>query len=1094
MSNTIVQIRRSNTSATPTTTLNGGELAYSYSSNGFFIGAQTGVGTTALLIGGTKYGYVNNVVTPGTLAANATVVVDANSFISNTLTSGLMITTSALTPSNVLITSISNSTSSSILGANASGGGSGSELVTSQAIITYVSGKIASGGANTSFAYTWTNNQTFSGNSITFSGGNSSVTAIAANTIQANSLSTNGATFVANTTQVTISGIPLNANGSTGTAGYVLTTNGATGAPYWAAASAGLTGAQIAANNWNWSNTQTFQNTITFSSNVSIGVYANVGNVQINTTSISVAGNTSTAPSFTITTNSTTSVSYGNNTISGAPQFTIQNSSSVANLTSASLAIGNSSITSSANIVVQSNTGSTFVQVISGTGGASIANLSSTTLAIGSTVVQGSSVNTATVNAGTIYATTGFSGPYINVSGQVNAATIYATTSANIASAVQLNATGVWTTGTVNATTIQTGATFTANSTLVNATAVNITGQTNTATLFVTTSANIASSNVIANTSGVFVANATGVVNAFALKAGSYGTSSGGSLANTSVLATGNSYMNVVIGFNAGDSSIAEFAGNQNNYVEMVMWNANTGTQSSTDFIVFDSNGPSGNNFADFGMVGVNWSNSSWTISQPSDAYLYSANTNLSIGVASLGGGTNYVNFFTGGQLASNERMRITNSGNVGIGNTAPNATLAVTGTANISGAVNFGSSLTVGSYLNVTNQINTATLYVTTSANIASSNVIANTSGVFVANTSGVVQANLHSSVGSAVTPTTNVSTAGYVSGNSTVTGPTNIAIANTLGNTTINTTSVATSYGFNVNSSVLQFTGGNVSATSANLSVQNAIISGNLYVQGTLASINTTNLNINDNIIGLADENSPNYVSPSGSAYNTTSDVIDTGFISSAPIQSATNITANTTLNSANVQMTTTAGFYVGELITGTNIPANTFVTVVNSTNLIMSQVASGTSSVGTANAYYTAFYGLARVASSNSFSLFVSNNQIANPSYPANTTPFGATIGATQSPMPLSFLGVTSTQSGVTITANSTVNVNITANTLSLATALGAGSGGTGLLTLTSAAVLYGNGSGPVGLASAGANGTVLQILNNIPAFGGIDGGTF
>lgn len=1092
MSNTIVQIRRSNTSATPTTTLNGGELAYSYISNGFFIGAQTGVGTTALLIGGTKYGYVNNVVTPGTLAANATVVVDANSFISNTLTSGLMITTSALTPSNVLITSISNSTSSSILGANASGGGSGSELVTSQAIITYVSGKIASGGANTSFAYTWTNNQTFSGNSITFSGGNSSVTAIAANTIQANSLSTNGATFVANTTQITISGIPLNANGSTGTAGYVLTTNGATGAPYWAAASAGLTGAQIAANNWNWSNTQTFQNTITFSSNVSIGVYANVGNVQINTTSISVAGNTSTAPSFTITTNSTTSVSYGNNTISGAPQFTIQNSSSVANLTSSSLAIGNSSITSSANIVVQSNTGSTLVQVISGTGGASIANLTPTALTIGTTVVQGSSVNTATVNAGTIYATTGFSGPYINVSGQVNAATIYATTSANIASAVQLNATGVWTTGTVNATTVQTGATFTANSTLVNAAAVNITGQTNTATLFVTTSANIASSNVIANTSGVFVANATGVVNAYALISGAFGSSIGGSIVNGSFVATGNTSSNVVIGFNSTDLSASEWVSNSNNFIEVVVWNANTGNNASSDFIVNDNNGPAPTNYnyVDMGINGSGFNQSTWTINGPSDGYLYTGNTNLSVGTANA----NYINFFTGGTLAANERMRITSTGNVGIGNTAPNATLAVTGTANISGVVTLGSSLTVGSYLNVTNQVNAATLFVTTSANLASSNVVANTAGLFVANTTGIVSSSIHTVPGSASVPTTNITSTGFVSGNSSVSNPTNIVIANTTGNTTINVNSIATQYGFNVNSSVLQFTGGNVSATSANLSVQNAIISGNLYVQGTLASINTTNLNINDNIIGLADENSPNYVSPSGSAYNTTSDVIDTGFISSAPIQSATNITANTTLNSANVQMTTTAGFYVGELITGTNIPANTFVTVVNSTNLIMSQVASGTSSVGTANAYYTAFYGLVRVASSNSFSLFVSNNQIANPSYPANTTPFGATIGATQSPMPLSFLGVTSTQSGVTITATSTVNVNITANTLSLATALGAGSGGTGLLTLTSAAVLYGNGSGPVGLASAGANGTVLQILNNIPAFGGIDGGTF
>ena len=51
---------------------------------------------------------------------------------------------------------------------------------------------------------------------------------------------------------------------------------------------------------------------------------------------------------------------------------------------------------------------------------------------------------------------------YANVSGQVNTATLYATTSANIASAVQANATGLWTTGTVNAAVVSsTNATFT---------------------------------------------------------------------------------------------------------------------------------------------------------------------------------------------------------------------------------------------------------------------------------------------------------------------------------------------------------------------------------------------------------------------------------------------------------------------------------------------------------------------------------------------------------------------------------------------------------------------------------------------------------
>jgi hypothetical protein len=42
-----------------------------------------------------------------------------------------------------------------------------------------------------------------------------------------------GTSFIANTIQVTISGIPLQANGGVGTQGQVLTSNGATGSPYW---------------------------------------------------------------------------------------------------------------------------------------------------------------------------------------------------------------------------------------------------------------------------------------------------------------------------------------------------------------------------------------------------------------------------------------------------------------------------------------------------------------------------------------------------------------------------------------------------------------------------------------------------------------------------------------------------------------------------------------------------------------------------------------------------------------------------------------------------------------------------------------------
>jgi hypothetical protein len=57
----------------------------------------------------------------------------------------------------------------------------------------------------------------------------------------------------------------------------------------------------------------------------------------------------------------------------------------------------------------------------------------------------------------------------------------------------RVTSTGVISTTTLNAASHTVGTFFTANSTLVNAAAINITGQTNTATLFATTSANVGS-------------------------------------------------------------------------------------------------------------------------------------------------------------------------------------------------------------------------------------------------------------------------------------------------------------------------------------------------------------------------------------------------------------------------------------------------------------------------------------------------------------------------------------------------------------------------------------------------------------------------
>lgn len=155
MANNLIQIKRSNTSSTPTTSLSAGELAYSYASNSFFVGAQSGIGTTALKIGGSKYGYLDNAGAPGVQTANAVVILDSNSFHSSVYTQGLIIqTTSSGTITAPLINSVSNFANSSVLGSNTSGGGTGNEIVTSASIVTYVAGRTgAAVGANGNFLF-----------------------------------------------------------------------------------------------------------------------------------------------------------------------------------------------------------------------------------------------------------------------------------------------------------------------------------------------------------------------------------------------------------------------------------------------------------------------------------------------------------------------------------------------------------------------------------------------------------------------------------------------------------------------------------------------------------------------------------------------------------------------------------------------------------------------------------------------------------------------------------------------------------------------------------------------------------------------------
>jgi hypothetical protein len=242
---------------------------------------------------------------------------------------------------------------------------------------------------------------------------------------------------------------------------------------------------------------------------------------------------------------------------------------------------------------------------------------------------------------------------------------------------------------TINATSVNSGSFTVGSSTIANATGV-YTGFVNATT--VNASAFTVATSTIANASGVYTTvvnassvNATsyGTVNATSLVIGTYGSSTNGIIANTSFFGWGNSIANVAITWDSSGQDILSIGGNQNNYFEAVIWNANGQSSASADFSINDNLGIYANNFIDIGINSSGFSNSQWTINGPSDAYVYTGNTNLALGT---GGNQGNVTIFTAGTLAGNERMRITTSGNVGINNTNPLHKLSVNGTTYLGG------------------------------------------------------------------------------------------------------------------------------------------------------------------------------------------------------------------------------------------------------------------------------------------------------------------------------------------------------------------------------------------------------------------------
>ena len=334
-------------------------------------------------------------------------------------------------------------------------------------------------------------------------------------------------------------------------------------------------------------------------------------------------------------------------------------------------------------------------------------------------------------------------------------------------------------------------------------------------------------------------------------------------------------------------------------------------------------------------------------------------------------------------------------------------STAVTNGTVTFS--VDTGSTLTVNS---VGIHVNTANLSVATSQLTGDVALGSGTSGNYVATiTAGNGISGSSSSEGGAATIavvannglSTNSSGVFVVAGDGLVANATGVH--------------VVAANGISVSADAVGLTtGSTLTVNSAGVHVNNALsitdlsLSGNLTVLGTLSTIDTTNLTVQDSMIELANGNG-------------TTDILDIGFYG----QYGAGGTKYTGLF-----RDASDGIY--DLFTGTSEEPTTTVNKGN------------------------AFYSLATLRA------FLTSG------------------------------GLVSNATNLALTANSTLAVGITANTLTLSTPLGVASGGLGLSTITTGAILVGNGTGAATVLAAGTDGFVLQSNGTSVVYGTLDGGTF
>jgi hypothetical protein len=559
MANTVLQIRRSNTTAIPAS-LFVGELAYSgnSTSNSLFIGHPDG-STGVIRIGGGKYGYLHQ-ATPGVNAANTVRITDANAFISNTYTAGLFVSASIASPTAnstaALITTITPQANSTQLGSSATG--SNTELVTSYAIKTYVDGKTSSLSAAGSNQQIQFNNSGVFGADATFTFNSANDTLSVGNTVITGTLTTVGSSLILSTAAAAPV-ITLASNATT--SNTTISGNNLAVTPVATFANGIVVTGAVNTGTLNTTGIATLQSAnINGLTTINANLVVHASNAYINTQMFTVSTNSTVQPILAVSNGTVTNTTISGSNFIVSPATALNGAVTVSN----TLNVTGLSTLATANVTGLANVSSLNVAG-SGTVGTQIsvgANVVINTTALGT---GNSTVYTNVTSAG-ITSTGSLAAASMTATANINAANFIASANVN---AVNMTITGVTTHSGV--TTFNSNVIVNSTGFYVNAATITLASNATVNTFAITSNATVTNTNIngtnfivspatalngavtVSNTlnvtglSTMATANVTGLANVSSLNvagAGTVGTSlsvGANSVVNTTGIGVGNS-------------------------------------------------------------------------------------------------------------------------------------------------------------------------------------------------------------------------------------------------------------------------------------------------------------------------------------------------------------------------------------------------------------------------------------------------------------------------------------------------------------------------------------------------------------------------